>query len=104
MLNDCGLTSSMHSTAPQGEEVQVCPLLLVSADGLFSSQTAEERLASVKRTRRGPPPQDPAQVLADTGGQWALALCAPTANEGKTLLGVRCGSEPARQAGRPCGS
>ncbi|XP_036847585.2 zinc finger protein 839 isoform X2 [Manis javanica] len=62
-------------------------------------KTAEERLASVKRTRRGPPPQDPAQVLADTGGQWALALCAPTANEG---LGPRVNGSTSHHSEENC--
>ncbi|XP_036738444.2 zinc finger protein 839 isoform X2 [Manis pentadactyla] len=58
-----------------------------------------ERLASVKRTRRGPPPQDPAQVLADTGGQWALALCAPTASEG---LGPRVNGSTSHHSEENC--
>ncbi|KAK2498606.1 hypothetical protein MC885_001962 [Smutsia gigantea] len=45
-------------------------------------ETTEERRASVKRTRRGPPPQDNTQALADTGGWQAPALCAPAASEG----------------------
>uniref|UniRef100_A0A8C6BSI6 Zinc finger protein 839 n=1 Tax=Monodon monoceros TaxID=40151 RepID=A0A8C6BSI6_MONMO len=44
------------------------------------NETAEDRLASVKRTRRETVPQDTTEYSADSGGLQRLASCAPAAS------------------------
>ncbi|XP_067581027.1 zinc finger protein 839 isoform X2 [Pseudorca crassidens] len=46
------------------------------------NETAEDRLASVKRTRRETVPQDTTEYSADGGGLQRLASCAPAASAG----------------------
>ncbi|XP_059951591.1 zinc finger protein 839 isoform X3 [Mesoplodon densirostris] len=46
------------------------------------NETAEDRLASVKRTRRETVPQDTTEYSADGGGLQSLASCAPAASAG----------------------
>ncbi|XP_024614655.1 zinc finger protein 839 isoform X2 [Neophocaena asiaeorientalis asiaeorientalis] len=46
------------------------------------NETAEDRLASVKRTRRETVPQDTTEYSADSGGLQRLASCAPAASAG----------------------
>ncbi|XP_065727039.1 zinc finger protein 839 [Phocoena phocoena] len=46
------------------------------------NETAEDRLALVKRTRRETVPQDTTEYSADSGGLQRLASCAPAASAG----------------------
>lgn len=89
------LTSAHNAVLRKGEARARC-FLLVLADGVSSSQTAEEGLAGVKRSRRDAPPRDTPEPAAHRGGPQKPAPCAPAAGEGKRAS--RCAPRGQRPA------